>query len=293
MTEPSAARVETLLHQSDQAAWWTVALVLGLRGDGDPDLARAAEDVLAALDVDVVRARQELDPAASAAQAAAPLLQAAAVLRGEADLWAHQPDEALLAQGRASAQLVPRFLQAALPQLDGLAPALARPGARILDVGTGVGALAAAYAEALPAVSVVGIDVLPRVLALAEEVVAASPAAERVELREQDVAMLDEDEVYDLAWIPAPFVPERAFGAGLAAMVRALKPGGWLVVGHGRFRGEPLDDAITRLKTVAFGGTALDDARAARLLTDAGLTAVFNAPTPPGAPAVTLGRKPS
>jgi SAM-dependent methyltransferase len=292
MSDPSAARVQTLLHESDQAAWWTVALVLGLRGGGDPDLARAAEDVLAALDVDVLHSRQERDPAGAAAQAAAPLLQAAALLRGDADLWADQPDEALLAQGRASAQFVPLFLAGALPHLDGLAQALATPGARILDVGTGVGALAAAYAEALPAVSVVGIDVLPRVLALAEQVVAASPAAERVQLREQNVAMLDEHEVYDLAWIPAPFVSEQAFGAGLGAMVRALKPGGWLVVGHGRFRGDPLDDAITRLKTVAFGGTALDDARATRLLTDAGLDAVFQAPTPAGAPAVTLGRKP-
>src|SRR4051812_25408669 len=102
MSDPSVARLWTLLHQSDQTAWWTVALVVGLRGDGDPDLARAAEEVLGALDVDLRDARGEVDPAGAAAQAAAPLMQATAVLRGEADLWAHQPDEALLAQGRAS-----------------------------------------------------------------------------------------------------------------------------------------------------------------------------------------------
>jgi SAM-dependent methyltransferase len=155
-----------------------------------------------------------------------------------------------------------------------------------------VGALAAAYAEVLPGVTVVGIDVLPRVLALAADLVAESPAADRVQLREQDVATLDERDAYDLAWMPAPFLPERAFVPGLTAVVRALKPGGWLMVGHGRFAGDPLEDALTRLRTVAFGGTALDDARTARLLTEAGLVDLIDLPTPTGAPAITLGRKP-
>lgn len=56
-------------------------------------------------------------------------------------------DEALLAQGRASAQGASTFAQFGLPRLSGLAEMLARPNARILDVGTGVAALAVAYAE--------------------------------------------------------------------------------------------------------------------------------------------------
>jgi SAM-dependent methyltransferase len=292
VTRPPVEQVQALLQQGDDAAWWTLALVLGLRGDAPADLAGPVEEVLDALGVDLAAARAEPRSAAVAAQAAAPLLQASAVLRGEAGRWADQPEEALLAQGRASGRGARAFTTLVLPRLPGLAASLATPGARMLDVGTGVGALAVAFAEVLPTVTVVGIDVLPRVLALAAGIVAGSPTSDRVVLREQDVATLDEREVYDLAWLPAPFLPPAAFRAGLDAVVRALKPGGWLMVGHGRSAGDPLADAITRLKTSVYGGTALDDAQAAQRLTGAGLVAVTSVPTPPGAPALTCGRKP-
>jgi hypothetical protein len=72
----------------------------------------------------------------------------------------------------------------------------------------------------------------------------------------------------------------------------ALLPGGWLVMGHGKFGGDPVDDAVGRFKTVVFGGTALDDTEAASLLTEAGFEDVRNVPTPAGAPALTVGRRP-
>ena len=163
----------------------------------------------------------------------------------------------------------------------------------MLDVGTGVAALAVAYAEQFPNLTVVGLDVLPRVLALAARTVAASPVADRVELREQDVATLTEVEAYDLGWLPAPFLPEPALRAGVGRVVASLRQGGWLMVGHGKLNGEPTDAAVTRFKTVAFGGTALDDSQAHQLLREAGLEAVVTVPTPPGAPALTIGRRPT
>jgi SAM-dependent methyltransferase len=229
---------------------------------------------------------------AAAAQAAAPLLQAAAVIRGEAAAWAEQPDEALLAQGLASGRGAPGFLRLASTAMPGLAEAVSRPGARMLDVGTGVGGLAVALAETLPQLTVVGIDVMPRVLALAEQVRAASPAADRVVLRRQDVTTLDEQDSYDLIWLPAPFLPEQALLAALSAVARALRPGGWVMLGHGKYGHDPVEDALNGLKTVAYGGTALDATRAQRLLADAGLTAVSTAPTPLGSPGITVGRGP-
>src|SRR6516162_140219 len=80
--------------------------------------------------------------------------------------------------------------------------------------------------------------------------------------------------------------------AGLRRIVAALRPGGWLIVGHGKLGGTPAEDALTRLKTVAHGGTSLDDAAACQLLHKAGLTLVRTMPTPAGAPAVTIGQKP-
>jgi hypothetical protein len=169
---------------------------------------------------------------------------------------------------------------------------LARPGARMLDVGTGVAALAVAYAELFPTLTVVGLDVLPRVLALAADTVAASNVADRVLLREQDVAELDEADSYALGWLPAPFLPEAALRAGASRIARALLPGGWLMVGHGRFTGDASEEAVTRFKTVAYGGTALNDNQAQALISDAGLTDISTMLTPPGAPAITVGRRP-
>jgi hypothetical protein len=200
-------------------------------------------------------------------------------------------DEALLAQGRASGQGAAAMVRFGLPMLAGLAEALARPGAMMLDVGTGVAAMAVAYAELFPELTVVGLDVLPRVLALGASAVAASRVADRVVLREQDVATLDEEATYALAWLPAPFLPEAALRAGTPRVARAMAPGGWVMLAHGKFADAPVDNAVTRFKTVAYGGTALDDEQAQRLLRDAGLQDVTTPPTPPGAPAITVGRK--
>ena len=284
-------RLQQLLHLGDQAAWTTAALVTVLRGAGPEPQRAAAGEVLRAVGVDVDEGAQGRDRAGVAAQAASPVLQVAALLRGETELWAGQSDEALQAQGRTSAQGAPLMARFVFPELPGLLDALARPGAHMLDVGTGVAALAVAYAELFPALTVVGIDVLPRVLALAETTRAGHPAGHRVVLREQDVATLDEPDTYALAWLPAPFVPAEPLRVGVDRIRTALVPGGWLVLGHGRFTGEPLDDAVSRFKTVAYGGTALDDVQAAALLRDAALEDVRSVPTPPGAPALTVGRR--
>lgn len=63
------------------------------------------------------------------------------------------------------------------------------------------------------------------------------------------------------------------------------------MLGHGRFAGDPIGDAVSRLKTVAFGGTPLA-AAAQALLRDEGLEDVATLETPPGSPAITVGRRP-
>jgi methylase of polypeptide subunit release factors len=161
----------------------------------------------------------------------------------------------------------------------------------MLDVGTGVAALAIAYAEMFPALTVVGLDVLPRVLALAEQTVRTSTVADRVILRQQDVRGLEDVDTYALAWLPAPFLPETALRVGAVRVARALIPGGWLMVGHGKFADDPIDNALTRFKTYAYGGTALDDPQAQALLREAGLVEVMTVPTPAGAPGITVGRR--
>ncbi len=290
---PTASEVvQQLMHTTDQSVWSATALCLVLDGRASTGLQDAAADVLASLGLDGASSLGDLDGPGVAAQAAAPVLQAAALLRGDGDVWATQSDAALLAQGRASAQGAAMFAQFALPRLEGLARAISQPGARMLDVGTGVAALAVAYAEQFPELTVVGIDVLPRVLVLAAATVASSAVADRVVLRNQDIATLDDRATYALAWVPAPFVPAAALDVGMARVAQALTPGGWLMLGHGRFTGDPVNDALTRFKTVAFGGTPFDDEQAQRFVADAGLESVSTLPTPPGAPVITVGQRP-
>lgn len=292
MTDDVQVRAHQLMHEGDSAVWSIAALSLVLSGRATEQQRVAAHAVLAAHGLTSPDDLAGLDAEPLAAQVVAPLLQAAALVSGGAGSWAEQSGDALRAQGRASAQGAAGFKQWAMPRLTGVQALLETPGARLLDVGTGVAALAVAWAQEFPQLTVVGLDVSARVLAMAAETVAASAVQARVVLREQDVSTLDEEDVYALAWLPAPFLPERALKEGAVRVARALVAGGWLIVGHGKFGGEPLDDMVSRFKTVVYGGTALDDEEARGLLTGAGLTDVFTLPTPPGAPALTYGRKP-
>lgn len=291
MTAEPSDRVSQLIHAGDQAVWATAALAVVLAGTGSESQQQAAAEVMRAQGIDVERQLGDRDRAGSAAQTAAPLLQVAALVRGDADVWSGQSDQALRAQGGASAQGVQMMKQFLLPMLPGLSSALERPGARMLDVGAGVAALAVAWAEAFEHLTVVAIDVLPRVLELARETVASSSAKDRITLRRQDVSTLDDRAAYELVWLPAPFIPEAALRTGTQRVAEALVDGGWVMVGHGKYRGDPVEDAISKFKTVAFGGTVLDDDHAQQLLRDAAFTDVMTIPTPLDAPALTVGRR--
>jgi SAM-dependent methyltransferase len=282
----------------DQAAWSLAALALTAQGDGPPELTAAAKELLAAAGLTTAPGTPlpglgTATPGQIASRAAAALHEASALAGGRGYEWGAQSDEALLAQGRASAQRAVAVARFMLPMMGDLAGRLAAPGARLLDVGTGAGALAVAFAQVFPQVHVLGIDILDRALGLARQAIAASDAGARVTVRKQDVADFADDAGFDLAWLPAPFFAEPALHAGLRRIVAALRPGGWLIVGHGKFGGLPAEDALTRLKTLVYGGTPIDDAAACQLLDKAGLTSVRTVPTPAGAPAITIGQNPA
>ncbi len=297
MTNVMEQDLQAAIQAWDEAAWSLAALVLAADSDGHPGLTAAARELLAATGLagEPGQPLRGLGPAAArqlASQAAAPLHQAAAVASGQGISWDGQSDAALLAQGHASAQAARAFAQFLVPAMDGLAGRLTAPGARMLDVGTGVAAAAVAFAQQFPQVHVLGIDVLDRALDLARQTIAASDVAGRVRVRKQDVADFADDTGFDLAFFPVPFIPRAAVQAGLPRVATALRPGGWLIVGHGKFGGTPVQDALTRLKTLAYGGTPLDEAEVRGVLADAGLASVRTVPTPPGAPGITIGQKP-
>ena len=298
MADIAEQDLQATIRAWDQAAWSLAALALTARGDGPPELTATAGELLAAAGLGAgpgtpLPGLGTATPGQIASQAAAALHQASALAGGRGYEWGSQSDEALVAQGRVSAQravTVARFL---LPVMGDLAGRLAAPGARLLDVGTGTGELAVAFAQVFPQVQVLGIDILDRALGLARQAIAASDAGARVTVRKQDLADFADDGGFDLAWLPAPFIARPALHAGLPRVVAALRPGGWLIVGHGKSGGTTAEDALIRLKTLAYGGTPIDDAAACQLLHQAGLASVRTVPTPAGAPAITIGQNPA
>ena len=104
-------------------------------------------------------------------------------------------------------------------------------GGRTLDIGTGPGHIPLLVCEKIPGATVVGIDLAARMLEIAERHRAASPHADRVELRQADAKGLDfPDASFDTVYSntilhhipdPLPFLREAR---------RVLAPGGALLI---------------------------------------------------------------
>ena len=291
----------------DDAAWALAAVIATYRDAAgsslagalaaDPDRAAvlAAAGLVQGAGGSVVPGPALLDGPLAGNVAAArlsSLRQAVEVAAGEAPPgWSALPDEVLLDQGHASAATGHALATRLVPTLAGLADRLAAPGSRVLDIGTGVGALALALARELPNTHVTGIDVLARAIELARtELRQAGSLAERVELRQQDVADLREPAAYDLIWLPAPFLPESSLNAALPHIVAAIAPGGWLVAGTNPAPASPLAAAVAQWNAARNGGNALDADTVAARLGELGLGHVGQRPTVPGGPVLVTGQ---
>ncbi|MFE7752332.1 SAM-dependent methyltransferase [Streptomyces sp. NPDC057428] len=179
------------------------------------------------------------------------------------------------------------------PALPGLAGRPGGGGGRILDVGTGVAALALVLAQEFPRAEVVGIDTLERVLDLArEELAAAGPGvADRVSLRHLDVVDLTGQAAYDLAWLPAPFLSQAVLTSAVPRLTDALRPGGRIVVGRNPAAPEPLRQAVAGWNSVRNGGNSYDTDRVVQALAASGLAQAQRFPTVPGGPVLVAARR--
>jgi cyclopropane fatty-acyl-phospholipid synthase-like methyltransferase len=127
-----------------------------------------------------------------------------------------------------------------------------------LDIGTGVGLLAVAAARVWPDAKIVGIDIWPPSLKLAETSVREAGLQDRVTIRPQDVAALEDVEQYDCVWFPSFFFNRAQFEAAMPRAFRALQPGGWLVLGRFVASADPLAAATSELRLVRGGGAYYD-----------------------------------
>jgi len=180
---------------------------------------------------------------------------------GRAPGWAFTDPDILQGWGRGS-MLIPAALAAQVPEL-----AQVRS---FLDVGTGIGLLAVAAARTWPDAAITGIDVWPPSLRMAEDNIRAAGLADRVVLRQQDVAALDDENAYDCVWFPTFFVTEPVLTTATARLVRSLRVGGWLVLGRMPAPPDPLAGAVTTLRTIRAGGSNFEPKQLASVLEDAG-----------------------
>ncbi|OOC55756.1 MULTISPECIES: SAM-dependent methyltransferase [Nocardiopsis] len=154
-----------------------------------------------------------------------------------------EDDAALLQEGAASGERMGAFLDLLREHVAGFGDLLEKDGLRFLDVGTGVGAVAAAVLDRVPGSSAVGLDVEPRALRLAEHHLAERGLGDRVELRLLDVADLSERGAYDLAWFPLAALAPDTVGRALPRVREALRPGARLLTAT-VLRDDPADDVL-------------------------------------------------
>jgi release factor glutamine methyltransferase len=110
-----------------------------------------------------------------------------------------------------------------------LAPAFAAP--RIVDVGTGSGAIAVALAHELPMARIVAIDLSEGALAVALENAKHNAVADRIRFLQGDLLAAVAGETFDLVVSNPPYVP-AADRETLAVEVREFEPGLALFAGE-------------------------------------------------------------
>jgi len=196
--------------------------------------------------------------------------------------WWHTDALILETQGVMSAAAVEPLANFVFPSLDGLPERLAAPGAAFLDVGAGVGEVGLELCRRYDQLTVVGLEpaAAPRELALAR--IAAAGLADRVSVRDQRVEQLGDEEGFDVAWLPLPFLPAEIAEPAVRAVHRALRPGGWLLAATlgSPARGE-LGDTLAAFRSVLWGGGPLAPDAVEELLAAAGFTDIAALPRTP------------
>ena len=276
-----------LQTQAEAQAALVARLKLDAAGErGDPEVAAQLDRV-----VDVLGAT-ELCSSLDERERATVIGHATTMLRQAMELiedplrpggWFYTDSQIIQGQG-ASSTVVAQLL---------LGAGIGRSDARVLDVGTGVGALAVAFCRAFPDSTVVGIDPWELSLELARQNVAASGFDSRITLQQARIEAFEDDEGFDLVWMPVIFLSRTILGEAIRRAVEAMRPGAEIVLGRYTGSDDPLVEALGDLRTIRSGGTLLGPDETCALLEGAGLVEVREIErTWPAALGLTTGRRP-
>src|SRR3989442_1148996 len=206
-----------LVTEAESLAALVARLELDAAGEpGDPEVTAQLDHV-----VDLIGAtdlRADLDER----ERATVIGHATTMLRQAIDLiddpvrpggWYYTDPQILHGQG-ASSVIVAQLLAGA---------GIGRRDARILDIGTGVGALAVAFCRTFPDSTVVGIDTWELSLELARQRVAAAGLGSRIALRATPIQEFEDDNGFDLVWMPVIFLSQAILENAVAHAVAAMR----------------------------------------------------------------------
>lgn len=257
-----------LVTQAEALAALVARLKLDATGEpGDPEVTAQLDRV-----VDLIGAT-DLRASLDARERATVIGHATTMLRQALELiedpvrrggWYYTDPQILQGQG-ASSVIVAQLIAGA---------GIGRPGARILDIGTGVGALAVAFCRTFPDSTVVGIDTWELSLELARQNVAIAGLDSRITLRQTSIEALEDDAGFDLVWMPVIFLSRAILPEAVARAVAAMRPGAQIVLGRYARSDDALAGSLGDLRTIRSGGTLLAASDTRALLEGAGLVDV-------------------
>lgn len=278
------ALVMRLVTQAESLAALVARLKLDAAGEsGDPEVSAQLDRVMDLMGAaDLLTDLTERERASVIGQATTMLRQALDLIDDpvRAGGWYYTDAQILQGQGASSAIIAELIAAAGLGADD----------ARILDIGSGVGALAVAFCRTFPDSTVVGIDTWELSLELARQNVAAAGLSPRVTLHTVPVETFADDAGFDLVWMPVIFLAAEILEDAVAHAVAAMRPGAQIVMGRYAGPSDPVADALGGLRTIRSGGALLEGTDVRALLTGAGLVDVREVPRTWAAPiALTTG----
>jgi 2-polyprenyl-3-methyl-5-hydroxy-6-metoxy-1,4-benzoquinol methylase len=276
-----------LVTQAEALAALVARLKLDAAGEpGDPEVTAQLDRVLDLIGATDLRANlDERERTTVIGHATTMLRQAVDLILDPVRTggWYYSDPQIIQGQGASSA-IVAQLIAGA---------GIGRDHARVLDIGTGVGALAVAFCRAFPDSTVVGIDTWELSLELARQNVTAAGLGPRITLRQTGIEAFEDDEGFDLVWMPVIFLSPSILQDAVVRAVAAMRPGAQIVLGRYAGSDDPLVGALGDLRTIRSGGTLLSPSDTRALLEDAGLVEVREIdrtwPAPIG---LTAGRRP-
>ena len=275
-----------LVTEAESLAALVARLKLDAAGEpGDPEVTAQLDRVLDRIGATDLRG--DLDER----ERATVIGHATTMLRQAIDLvddpvrpggWYYTDPQILEGQGASSVIIAQLIAGAGIGSQD----------ARILDIGTGVGALAVAFCRTFPDSTVVGIDTWELSLELARQNVAAAGLGARIALRATAIDEFTDEDGFDLVWMPVIFLSSAILGHAVAHAVAAMRSRAQMVVGRYAGLNDPVAGALGDLRTIRSGGALLNASDIRALLEGAGLVDVHEVDRTWAAPIeLTVGRR--